>query len=78
VIKLKAVIRGVSLLPTMYNTSYNTIFSRIATYVAEITGDHNVDLKIIVQLLIRYSAFIRYWRKSGSIIGHYISYLWIP
>jgi hypothetical protein len=24
--------------------------------------------------LIRYSAFVRYWRKNGSILGQYISY----
>jgi len=27
------------------------------------------------QLLIRYCIFIRYWRKSGSIMGQPISYL---
>jgi hypothetical protein len=34
-----------------------------------------VDFDIIDKLLIRYSAFIIYWRKSGSIMGQYINYL---
>jgi len=30
---------------------------------------------VIDQLLIRCSVYVRYWRKSGSIMGQYISYL---
>jgi hypothetical protein len=33
------------------------------------------DFDVIVQLLIRYFAFVRYWRKNGSTMGLYISYL---
>jgi hypothetical protein len=32
----------------------------------------SVDFDVKDQLLIRYSAFFRYWRKCGSIIGQYI------
>jgi len=35
----------------------------------------SVDFNTTVQLLIRYSAFIRYWRKNGSIVEEYINYL---
>jgi len=34
-----------------------------------------VDFDVIYQLLIRYPAFVRYWRKSESIMGQYSSYL---
>jgi len=27
------------------------------------------------QLMIKYFTFIRYWRKNGSTMGQYISYL---
>jgi hypothetical protein len=36
-----------------------------------------VDFKVTDQLLIRYPGFIRYWRRNGSIMGQYISYLYI-
>jgi hypothetical protein len=36
-----------------------------------------VDFDVIDQLLIRYFAFVRYWRKYGSTMGLYISYLQI-
>jgi hypothetical protein len=35
----------------------------------------SVDSEVTVQPLIRYSAFIRYWRKNWGIMGHSISYL---
>jgi hypothetical protein len=31
-----------------------------------------VDFSVIDQLLIRYSAFVRYWRKNGSTMGLYM------
>jgi ABC-type uncharacterized transport system involved in gliding motility auxiliary subunit len=34
----------------------------------------NVDFDITDQLLIRLSAFVRYWRKNGSTMRLYISY----
>jgi hypothetical protein len=35
----------------------------------------NVDFNIIGQQLIRFSISVIYWRKSGSIMVQYISYL---
>jgi len=35
----------------------------------------SVDFDIIDQLLIRHSAFVRYWRNNESIMGQYISYI---
>jgi len=35
----------------------------------------NADIKN--QVFIKCSAFIRHWRKNGSIMGQYISYSWI-
>jgi hypothetical protein len=40
----------------------------------KLLGTISVDFHIIHQLLIRYSAFIRYWRKNGSITDQYISH----
>jgi len=37
----------------------------------------NVDFNITDKLLIRCSAFVRYWRKNGRVIGQYTNYLWI-
>jgi len=34
-----------------------------------------VDFDIIDELFIRYSAFVTYMRKNGSIMGQYINYL---
>jgi hypothetical protein len=36
-----------------------------------------VDIDVIDQLLIRYSEFVKYWRKNGSIMGLFIRYLYI-
>jgi hypothetical protein len=38
-------------------------------------GIFSVTCNAIDELLIRYSAFARYWRKVGSTTGQYISYL---
>jgi len=34
---------------------------------------NNAD--VIDQLLIRYSAFVRYWRRNESTLGQYMNYL---
>jgi hypothetical protein len=34
--------------------------------VDENVGDHQCGFDVIHQLLIRYSTFVRYWRKSGN------------
>jgi hypothetical protein len=33
-----------------------------------------VDFDVIDQLLMKYSAFVRYPRKNGNIMGQYINY----
>jgi len=38
-------------------------------------GKGNVDFDIIDQLLIRYSLFVRYWRKGLSKMRENINYL---
>jgi hypothetical protein len=45
--------------------------------VVIIEGYHyySVDFKVTDQLLLRYSAFVRYWRRNGNTVGLYISYL---
>jgi hypothetical protein len=64
--------RGTSLLPTPHNSLSNILFSKLTPYIDKIS----VNFYVIDQLLIRYSTFVRYWRKSGwSIRGQYISYL---
>jgi hypothetical protein len=35
----------------------------------------SMDLNVINQLLISYSAFVRYWRKNRGAMEQYISYL---
>jgi len=39
------------------------LVSRLTPYVDKIIGDHQFGYRYSDQLLIRYSAFIRYWRK---------------
>jgi hypothetical protein len=41
------------------------LLSRLSIYVDEIIGDHHVGFDITDQLLIRFSAFVSYWRKIG-------------
>jgi hypothetical protein len=43
----------------------------------KLLGTTNVDFYVIGQRLIRSSTSVRYWRKSGSIMAQYISYLQI-
>jgi hypothetical protein len=63
--------REISLLSTSYKVLLNILLSRLTPYVDDII----VDFDVIVQLLIIYFAFVRYWRKNGSTMGLYISYL---
>jgi hypothetical protein len=41
----------------------------------KLLGIVTVDFDVIDELLINYSAFVRYWRRSGGMMGQYISYL---
>jgi hypothetical protein len=65
---------GISLLSTSYKMLSNVLPSRLSPYVDEIIGTFSVDFDITDQLLIRFSAFIRYWRKNWSTMRQYISY----
>jgi hypothetical protein len=53
--------KGMSMLPTTYKILSNILVSRLTPYVNEITGD-----RCNRPILIRYSAFVRYWRKKCS------------
>jgi hypothetical protein len=47
---------------------WNLVCKELSSYIHEIIGD------VTDQLLTRFSAFFRYWRKSGSAMRQYISY----
>jgi hypothetical protein len=40
----------------------------------KLLGAISMDFDVTDQLLIRFSAFVRYWEKSGSTMRLYISY----
>jgi hypothetical protein len=40
----------------------------------KLLGIINVDFDVTDQLLIRFSAFLKYWIKDGSAMRQYISY----
>jgi hypothetical protein len=65
---------GISLLSTPYKPLSNILLSRLGPYIKEITGDHQRRFRYNNQLLIKFSAFARYWRKHGSTMRQYISY----
>jgi hypothetical protein len=67
--------RGISLPPTSYKIVFNILLSRLIPYADEITGNHQYAFDVIGQRLIKFSVFVRYWRKSWSIMAQYISYL---
>jgi len=55
---------GISLLPTMYKNLSNILLSRLTPYAEENMGIISVDFDATGQLLIIYSAFIKYVRKE--------------
>jgi len=59
---------GISMLSTTYKIVSNILVWRLTPHVDELMGVISVDFDVVGQLLIRYSAFVRYWRKNGSII----------
>jgi hypothetical protein len=67
--------QGISLLSTSYKIVSNILLSRLIPYADEIIGITNVAFDEIGQQLIRSSISVRHWRKSGSIMAQYISYL---
>jgi hypothetical protein len=44
----------------------NIIFSRLSPHIDEITGIISEGFDVTDQLLIRFSAFARYWKRSAS------------
>ena len=51
-------------MPTMYKILSKILLSRLTPYAEEIIGDHKVDLDATSQLLIIYSAFVKYLEKK--------------
>jgi len=51
------------------------LLSRLTPYAEEIIGDHQCDFDAIGQLLIIYSAFVRYFRKNGNTMKEFVRYL---
>jgi len=66
---------GISLLPTTYKILSSILLSRLIPYAEEIIGDHQVDFDATGQLLIIYSAFVKYLRKNGNTMKQCISSL---
>jgi hypothetical protein len=48
--------------------------SKKMSYEMVIFVVNNVDFDVTDQLLTRYSAFVRYWRKCWSVMGQYVIY----
>jgi len=48
----------------------NILVSKLAPY-----ADKLLEIVIVDINVIRYSEFVRHWRKNGSIMGMYINYL---
>jgi hypothetical protein len=65
---------GISLLPTSYKMLLNILLLRLSPHIEEIIGEHRVGFDVTDQLLIRFSALARYWRKNGSTMSQCISY----
>jgi len=53
----------------------NILLSRLTTYAEEITGVITVDFDATGQLLILYSAFVKYLRRNGNSVRQCINYL---
>jgi hypothetical protein len=66
--------RGISLLSTSYIILWNILLLQLSPYINEIIGIICVYFDITDQLLIRFSAFLRYWRKKMGELRQYISY----
>jgi hypothetical protein len=60
--------------PTIYKILSKILLSRLTPYSEEINGDYKVDFDAAGQLLIIYSAFVKYLRKNGNTMKLYISY----
>ena len=59
--------RGISLVSTTYKTLSSILLSMLTPYAEEIIGDHHGDFDATSQLLITYSAFVKYLRAKTGI-----------
>jgi len=57
---------GISLSTATYKILSNILLSRLTPYAEEIIGIVSVDFDAAGQLLIIYSAFVKYLRKNGN------------
>jgi hypothetical protein len=58
--------RGISLLSNSNKILWNILLSSLSPYMDETVGDYQFGFHVTDQLPIRFSAFVRYWRKNGS------------
>jgi hypothetical protein len=58
--------RGMSLLSTTYKILSNILFSTLSGKQMKLLEIMSVGFDVTDQLLIRFSVFVRYWRKNGS------------
>jgi hypothetical protein len=56
---------GISLLSTSYSNLSNVLLSRLSSCIDEIIRGHQCGYRLTDQLLIRLSAFVRYWKRVG-------------
>jgi len=66
--------RGIPLLSTTYKTLSRILLAMLTPQAVEINGDHHGDFDATSQLLIIYSAFVKYLRKNGNTMKQCISY----
>ena len=57
--------RGISLLPNTYKSVINILLYRLTPYAGEIIRIISVDIDATSQLLIIYSAFVKYLGRKG-------------
>jgi len=53
-------------LPSMYKILFNILLSKITPYAEEIIVIINVDFDATAQLLIIYSVFVKYLKRSAN------------
>jgi hypothetical protein len=67
--------RGIPLQSTSYKILSNVLLSRLIPYADEIIGDQQCGFRRNRSTTDQIFLSVRYWRKSGSIMAQYISYL---
>jgi hypothetical protein len=65
--------REISLLSTSYKILSNILLSRFSPNIDKLLGIISLGFDVADRLLIRFSAFVRYWRKNGSTMIQYVS-----